>query len=551
MSDELKKTLPRIRTFADDFEHDRKESGLPLPPGVSAPQAVEPTPMAASPQIVILTDTAKSEGDATVNTPVPAFHELKKRSSSDNIAAPAKAATIQTRPIRQVAPIEDSGAKTVVVRRTKTATSPKPVSSAGATIITDNKRNKQGLVPALIEAVRSWFKKMSADAKQKPTPKYTVVDTERRKGVIQKATTKTGTIFTADNETLKEEIRRRNWKKQATDSDEPDITWSPNIEVGYPLLDSGLPKPSNVNVEFKRRVEPTPVVPPAPTVIVPPHVFVEPTIPEPVVVPEPAIVAPPPEAPTEPEPIVSYVEELEPEPEPEYALTTPEAHYRIRSIGDVTKLNTNLLSIGVVGIVAGIIIVILVGRLLVGFILADDPLGDVLPATPIALGTSVTDLTLDAPTQEALLIALQQIPDDVRAQHEFRIVDRKGLPLQKSVLLPLLGFTNSGSLSQTIVDLHILYTQDTRGIVFTVTDATTAFGSLLAWEVYMVDSLGPILNIIPTTETIVVSDRTIANTDVRIFTAGDQEMLVYGFIGANKVLITKDLPSFTATLGSQ
>ena len=536
MSDELKKTLPRIRTFAADFEHDRKESGLPVPDGVTVPTAVISQPLEVASLPTEDSPPYDDESTISINAQVPAFHELKKRTSSDYVTTPVQAVKGEMKPLHEPAPVARHQAKTVVVRNTKPTSTQKPVATGGATIITDNKRSGQSFIPALIESIRAWFKTRSADSKQKRVPKYTVVETERRKGVIQKATTKTGTIFTADNETLKDEIRRRSWEKSVSEPEQPEISWSPNTEVGYPLLDSGLPKPTNVAIAFKKRSEPTPiatpVAPPPPAPVMPPPVFVEPTVPEPVLPPAPAVV-------------------VEEELEPKYVLTTPEAHYRIRSIGDVTKLNTNILSLGVVGVIAGIIVVIIVGRALFGFVFSNDRSEAIVPATPIALGTSVTDLTLDVLTKEALVIALQQIPADKRVQQEFRIVDTNGVPLQNSLLLPLIGFANTGSLYQTISEVHIVYTQGTQGIIFTVTDATTAFGSLLAWESSMVESLGPILTVNRPVDTLDVSDRTIANTDVRIFTTGNQEVLVYGFVGANKVLITKDVPSFTAALGSQ
>jgi hypothetical protein len=425
------------------------------------------------------------------------------------------------------------------------------VSSAGATIITDNKRAKQNFISALVESIRKWFKETSASSKQKSTPKYTVVDTQRRKGVIQRATTKTGTIFTADSETLKEEIRRRNWEQPAQPDVAPDITWSPNTEAGYALLDSGLPKPLNVTVEFKKRTipEPLPVVAPAyiPPVaaVMPPPVFVEPTIPEPIVEPESQ-----PDLVKIPDPALAELPTTS-EVDPDYTLTTPEAHYRIKSIGDVSKLNTNILSIGIVGTIAGIIVVFIIGKALVGIVFENTPTVAVAPAIAIGLNTTVTDIALDTPSNEALVIALQQISTNGQPQQEFRITDAAGAPLQKQVLLPLLGFSNTGSLNQAITEVHILRTGNTLGIIFAVSDATTAFGSLLSFEGYMVEALGPILNIGRPTETLVVSDRTIQNTDIRIFTAGAQEVLVYGFINANTVLITKDITSFTAALGSK
>lgn len=555
MSDELKKSLPRIRTFAQDFEHDRQESGLPLPPGVTVPQQTAPT-LAAAPTpaaIVEIADATKKAPTVAVKAHVPAFHELKK--SPEPTLPHAGPQTLRPKQTLPTAP--EVTAKTVVVRTTKPLTPQKTIANTSATIITDTKRNKQKLIPAIISSFRKWLQELSDASKQKHTPKYTVADTERRKGVIQKATTKTGTIFTSDNETLKEEIRRRNWEQPTLQSHDPDISWSPNTEVGYPLLESGLPTPAKVTVTFKKQTtsEPVPFVQSVPTppqiavqpVAVPPPVFVEPSIPESVVV-EPAplpvptpVIAPPAAAP------ISVPDE----PEQPYQLTTPEAHYRIRSIGDVTKLNTNLLSIGVVSTIAAIVIVIIVARALVGMILEQTTSVTTAPATPIAIQNSMSDIALDTPTQEALIIALQQIPVTDQTKQEFRITDKSGTPLSKQVVLPLLGFSNTGSLNQTITDIHIVQIGTTRGIIFSVTDPTTAFGSLLSWEGYMVDALGPILGTSRPGETLTVFDRTIQNTDIRIFTAGNQEVLVYGFLSANKVLITKDVPSFTKALGSQ
>ncbi len=544
MSDELKKTLPRIRTFAADFEHDRQESGAPLPPGVTAPRAIAPKPSVTLSELVEIS-AAGEIAPIAITARVPAFHEFKKRSVSDNITVTPHLPEHAAAAVTKSAP--ETLKKTVVVRSQK-PTSQKSISTAGATIITDNKRAEQNFISALIESVQKWFKEMSASSKQKSAPKYTVVDTERRKGVIQKATTKTGTIFTADNETLKEEIRRRNLE-QPKQVIEPDITWSPNTEVGYSLL-TGFSQPANVAVEFKKRAAPEPVVVAAPVytpppVTVPPPELVEPTIPEQIITPEfvPEVVEPVDDNLATPPAI--------PETEEDYPLTTPEAHYRIKSLGDVTKLNTNLLSLGIVSAIAAVIIVVIVGKALIGIVFETSPQMSVQPATSLGVGSTVIDIALNIPTQEALIIALQQIPVTEQAKQEFRITDIDGTPLPKQVLLPLLGLSNTGSLSQTIDEVHILQNGTTRSIIFSVTDATTAFGSLLAWEGYMVDTLGPILNITRPTDTLAVSDRTVQNTDIRIFTTDTTEVLVYGFVDANTVLITKDIPSFTAILGSE
>jgi hypothetical protein len=576
MSDDPTQTLPRIRTFAQDFEHDRKESGVTLPPGVSAPAPLPDDHKKPGDTSIKITDATKKPPMVAVKSRVPAFHELQKSAHPEHITVPTPKQEPHHTPEKNASVHKpEATTKTVLVRNTKPVNeSARPaVSSATASIITDTKRAEFSFFSHLSNSIQKWFK--SITTKKVTTPKYTVIDSERRKGVIQKATTKSGAIFTADNETLQEEIRRRTLKQPHPINHTPDIIWSPNTEPGYALLDSSV-EPVLVSTPPPPQIPNTPVPVPAPqppltTPVIPPPVFVEPTVPDvpqplptptpqvpPVPAPQPPLttpVIPPPvfvepTVPDVPPPTEPSEEEYPPEmPPQEYTLTTPEAHYRIRSIGDVTKLNTNILSVGVVGIVAAIIILVILLRMLFGFVFNAEPTVEIPPATPFAQATAVTDVALSTPTQEALIIALQQITPHPGVTTEFRIVDSSGVPIPMQQLLPLLGLPNSGSLNRSITDAHILYIGNIRSVILTVTDATTAFGSLLSWEGSMVQALGPVLNIPPTSDAILVTDRTISNSDARLFKAGEQELLIYGFVKSNTVLITKDTAAFSTALG--
>ena len=107
-------------------------------------------------------------------TRIPAFHEIKKHTKTNDNDEPS------TKKIR----VEK---KKVVNTNT----------GYNSTIITDTKSNAFSLFPEIVTSIKSWFKKLSAYQKRKKTPTYTVPETTSRKGVIQRATSKTGTIFIA------------------------------------------------------------------------------------------------------------------------------------------------------------------------------------------------------------------------------------------------------------------------------------------------------------------------------------------------------------------
>lgn len=661
MSADPKKTLPRIRTFAHDLEVERQKSGLPLPTGAKAPPAVKPTLAAPAfaKEVLSVADrkisndvTHKEDKDTHIKSPEQK-HVISVRVPATPPAQPTH--TIQPAPVKKINV------------RTKKQNFKEAKSVPGGTIITDGKRGDFKLAPSLLDSVVTWFTVRAKELTKKRTPTYTIVDTSRRKGVIQKATSKTGAIFTADNETLREEILKRKATQIVTAPiAEREISWSPNTEVGYPLLTSGEQRPpaaQKVTIEFKKRSVPTPIIV-EPTVVIPP---VE-SIPEPVVVPieipvpvpsqleievasliEPMaqlesvpeeIVSPPPvvvipiiEVP-EPEirkpvyvppvipvvatqpviqpiipvapqvvlpPFITKIEEpieiekpireiptvtIAPKVEPkafeappaamlvaatpykapvlpeipleveelplaeeEYLLTTPEEHYKIRSIGDVTRINTNLLSLGVLGIITIIIVLTILIRGLIGFFGSTNETLVIAPVVAINEQSSVVDVPIEILSKEALQIALEGTVDTPTLMTEFRLIDAKQVPVETQTLLTLIGFAGSQNLTQSITQAHIIKIYSQYGVIFNVADATSAFGSLLAWEDTMANDLSLFLNIDPTLQGTRFTDRTTGNTDIRILAIDGKEILVYGFLDKDTVLITKDSSAFTTALG--
>lgn len=263
MSDSNPNHRSKIRTFAGDLEQMRKKReeeasiakpkappkpaiDIPIMPSASKPKAEikidkpkihisdKKSILKKLPEIAIVEpkNTQFDNEKSDVVTKIPAFHELQK-----------KVSTIQ----------ENIIVETPAERANKEAAEESIPSKLNigydATVITDTKADRFQLLPSLINSLRTWFKKLSTEKKRKKIPTYSITDTERRKGVIQKATSKSATLFTADNDTLKDQIRKR--RIEESTKHEPETTWSPFTDVGYNLLKAGE-KTQNVVVEYKK-----------------------------------------------------------------------------------------------------------------------------------------------------------------------------------------------------------------------------------------------------------------------------------------------------------
>lgn len=540
MSVEPKKALSKLRTFAQDLEAQRKKDGITTPPQADA--------------------AAVAKGGSHI----PAFHELQKKTPAVSEPTPIYAAptytaepkTIPSPPLPTPPINQPPAAKKIVVQAKKN-----PTKTGGGKIITDNKNNRVKLLPALFTSFNTWLSTTLTSLKKKEPPKYTVTDAERRKGVIQKSTTKTGSIFTADNETLKEEIRRRQLQSVSPAPHKNDITWTPNTEVGYPLLESASRPPiktTNVQVDFKRQtVASAPVIvespvpeaivpPPAPAVVAPPEII----IPEVIAPPEKTI-----RSELELDPVIVTVEPEQPVYEVPYTPppqpTAPKARWSF-DLQKIKGLNTNTQTIVIVGLIGGIILMIFIVRGILNITSSDLPtIETVAPAEPITTVTSVTDLTLAALTKNDLLRAIASTPATSQTVSEFRFVDNSGAPINTQVLLQSFAFTTNPNFTQSVIDLHLVTVGSQKALVFKVVDPTTVFGALLEWEPVMLAELSGVfgLSTLPANESF--TDATIGQRDVRTLMAGGEQVLVYGFTDINVVVITENTTVFKTILDGQ
>lgn len=567
MSVKKDKTLLKVRTFAQDFK-DHAPDGQPVPtvtPTVNTPEIKKPsvviqktTPRKSPDSIKTLAESNETEIKEQTET-IPVFNELQNELT--------KAAALEigtTKPPRQ---------SVIVKKRSVPAQRQRYIQEA--TVITAKKKSEgRATKQSLLHSLSSWIGEIRKQSQKKKAPTYVVGGADRRKGVIKKATTKSGAIFTADNETLQEEIlRRRSVVKHDTQ-----VTWSPNTDVGYDLLEppGGVPvaRTQNVEVTYKQRAIPEPTIiepnsswkyqipedpPPEP---VPLSEFPQPVMET--AVPAPTETTPLPVEPESiypPEPVVAYRDETiaqpafgsalipnvgpydDREPSPLISMEDIEPLFR----GEFSKLSTNIIALLAVSVIALSALAIIAAQGLYNWMQQDSTTTVLEPATALATDGTATDVLLQDTTSLGLRTAISQSDALATAPiQEFRFLGNQTSALTPQSIISLLDFETQPNFNQTVTALHFLIVDNVQhAIVMRVSNPITALGSLYNWEQYMQEDLGSLLNSknVPP-EATTFADDTINGKDVRILTDGVDEVLVYGFISENVLLITKSSESF-------
>lgn len=215
-----KKAMVGLRTFAQDMERTRSHD-KPTPP-VSTKE-MPSTKAPPKPTVVISESDAKE--NHTYQAPkwqkAPVIEEMPTVLPTPETTTKKTTTALESRP-------QKTRAEDIIVADNEDA--------ASATIITDTKRKRFRLLPAITASITSWLARFKKDQAAKKIPKYVVADTNLRKGVIQKATSKTGKVTSLDTDSIQDRIRQREEKttpKKAT------TTWTANTEPGYALLEDG------------------------------------------------------------------------------------------------------------------------------------------------------------------------------------------------------------------------------------------------------------------------------------------------------------------------
>jgi len=582
------KVPTRIRTFAADIEAVRgiqqKEQAAPTPTPKEVKKA-EPT-YAGSPQPInhpqpvkvvekkklvtnIFVPPEKNEENVEQTKPIlnkiPSFHEISNQHKNYSTISVSKEPNIK------------------VSTGQKGGTRHKPNVGYDSTIITDTKSDRFKLFPSIVDSLRTWFKLITKKRKRS-APKYVIPETERRKGVIQKATSKSGTIFTADNETLKEQIRRRQQETSLYEKDEPETIWSPYTEAGYELLEAPEDEPTdliqNIQVIYKK-VPPIAPAEPAKSV----ETYSNPTPPEPISFTK--------SIPTEtgntatieldelrwnakpenrvgkaggireyvprnsdPAPTTTNEEFFADEiPEPEERAVPPTAEgERIHpgilhggATSQITKYKTNTLTIVLLGSVIGLVLLIVTGRIAFQYIqtITSQEVTITKSTAPISRSNNFEEIILRASdTSNFTEILISAISATSSSNTEFSVVSPVQDEISPSYIFDLLGFRTAPTLKQSLTSLRfIALDQNHPAILLQFVDRDTVRGGFLAWEETMIADFRNLYNI-PINGNQRFTDDTINTTDVRVVTQEEDSVLVYGFIGDRTILITRTTEQF-------
>jgi hypothetical protein len=528
-----------------------------------------------------MSETPKSDLPSVTQAKIPAFHEIRKDTHKD-----ISVVYHSTPPIRH-------GDAPSRKRHDFTSTT---------TIITDSRHVGDPFLVRLSKSLNQWFSSLKYAFKKRTTPTYAVEDSGRRRGVVQKATTKTGVLFTADNETLREEIRRR----QARQQDEPDISWSPNTETGFALLESGEDIAPLPPIGVRQSVhsaeddasrwevadQDTPIAsenqssPAAVTVTsqaikekleleaklkakttLPPVQIVEPI--EPVSpLDQVRLIDSEPQETIQEQPVVQIPQESFSEPvsnnrASSFELIPTETYApQINPIQSILNLiqgkskftdtNTNALAMGGAALIAAVVIIVIVAKIVIGMLTPSNVSDTTVEATPIIDKVSVTQVVLSETSQVGLETLLKnEIPAD-SSFNEIEIVDVNKQPLSTSNLLDLLNLSINPNFKQSVSAIHFVTVDGNKwGIVFKVNDSITALGALLTWENQMGAELQTLMKLSDLPSETGFIDETLFETDVRVLRNGGTDFIVYGFVSENIVLIVPDMNSFQRALMEQ
>jgi len=597
MSDKPKKSHSAIRTFAQDLAEARNSRGQST--DQATPAATEPTKVTTSePKAVphqpaqgpAKTTHAETKAPTISHTPAPKPMSQPKVPTTPTTHSPA-APSLQEK-MDAVTSKKPTPAKKAVTKKTsapkisvKTNSKPSRANIGfDATIITDNKDERFNPFTAAAQSFKKWLKAFSLTRKKK-SPVYTVPDTQRRKGVIQKATSKSGSIFTADSAELKAKIKRRQKQAEAlkqVHDEEGEISWSPFTDTGFALLESPeeterVNNPHNVSVEFKKHSRPEsllvteknsiPPVPPAPVALTKTETettkeikiqkedeqddsrWTAPAKPE--TTPAPVVEAPSQEPTPTSLPEVKEVVEVEKTPEPvtpPVKIQTPQKEAPIKpkfpKKNFFQTFNTNALAMGIVAGLSGVVVLFFTAMALIGYLTSIDPVVtydttsylETATANPVAVPqvNSITDIPLQAGT----LLGADYV--DTQLFYE------SGEVVPPAVIISALQFRMLPSFVQSLTDIRFAQESQSKPIiVLEFADTDTALGGLLAWEDNMAKDLKEIYLITQSNDVSFIDD-TIAGKDIRILQSADGKILaVYGITSDHTAIITSSLETYT------
>jgi len=264
-----KKTIPKIKTFASDLDANRRLKHVP--------KKVTPA---------LTYDDLNKENNQLLNNrtilpPTKKMDGLVKNNNHLPINSPKKSA-----PLPKIIPPPIKNSLTTATDKAIASISDKKYGhdqSYDAVIITDTKHNRFRLMTEIKKALQVWWEKKVANYAENKKPKYTVPHAERRKGIIQKATSTTGRAVSVDHDAVLERIKASKLsvlpKSSITDQDnkysvlqntlngEEEATWSKIAETGIDLNQDIVSSEEKTMKPPKKTIVPVaPIIPATPTI---------------------------------------------------------------------------------------------------------------------------------------------------------------------------------------------------------------------------------------------------------------------------------------------
>jgi hypothetical protein len=538
------KKLPKLRTFAQDLLFVREHKSGIDPAAI----ATSPLPKVVAKEIVInASKVTPKSAVVTSNFTKPLGH-LSSKNSTPAPAGPT--------------PVTSMGGATTLGKAPTLHSS--SLDEEGATIITDTKRKSFKLVPAIIESVKNWYKKRQRAIAQKKIPKYSVADTSLRKGVIQKATSKTAKSNTADFASIQERIQMRKEREKT----ELTTSWSGNTEPGFLLLESPIveeapaeleiihtSEPLIKNVQVIKRSQPAleailATAPKADIIEEGPSGFDDPQY---QVSEEVDVIVP---STTFETPVLAAVEVAPSEPVTATAISPEEdiksvTKIPVNIVKEIKPFRLNLVDTNHLTVLVSAIsaLVIITGTVIILYPKGDQTtsLEQIAPKN-ILNNSVVTSLTITGPQSINITTALTTAREDISRLTELSLISNGVSSSPTLVFNHLYKNANLSFVKSTKV-IHFGYSSErVPFVVFTYTDKVAIYGGMLAWE----DSLGEdFSNIFGLGVSVADSsfvDEQINGVDVRIKTNEDgSDYVVYGLVGTT-VIITKDRLTFAALI---
>ncbi|HMO77633.1 MAG TPA: hypothetical protein PKA42_00555 [Candidatus Paceibacterota bacterium] len=556
--------IPALRTYAQDLEDTRHAKNL-------------------SPKVVAIDEPAA--------TPKVSVHKVAP-------TAPKKITPTNITPKRENALIDvtkelnDIGTKIIIDNE----------DAASATVITDTKRDRFKLFPAILNSLNNWFSDQKKSHSRKAVPKYTIPETTRRKGLIQKATSHTGTIATADFSNLQERIKQRTDEVEEAEVVGHTI-WTPDTEPGFLLLEETNSSPvTNVIIEPRKSYynevpledededeaddletdeafstweneaeeESPPVEPETPQTVesvsrweavdikpieeivveAPQSEWVMPEVKE---VSLPAqdletttqVISTPPVAIAQESSVIA-------EAGPATQLIPPKrkpSRFINQSFwSQLHHLNTNTLAL----LISAFVLIVVVGIVLIQLSLNQErvtPTKEVSTPESLLLNTNINLIVNSNDSASTLVANLNALKPTRREiiQAVFMEAFPENYPMRPVSVLNLLNLDVEKNLAQSITELRFGFTSEQQPfILMKVPSIIVAQGGLFLWEENLYPDFARLFTLdpIPQSSNLNFSDSTFAGRDVRLIKQpSGSELLIYGIIN-NTVIITTTSSSY-------